>query len=105
MPDVSGTVRSHASQSQPASRPVSRLADSQPVSIPLQNLTPDQLAQLEKLLSQSIGPMARMIIKKEAARHLSMSALLPALSLHIDRQEDRSRFMAAVQKLPFAQRG
>lgn len=91
--------------SQPSSLvPVSRFSDSQSASIPLQNLTPEQLAQLEKLLGQFIGPMARMIIRKEAAKQLSFAALLPALALQIDRVEDRGRFMASAQKLHSAQR-
>ncbi|MES2412650.1 MAG: hypothetical protein V4614_02530 [Pseudomonadota bacterium] len=98
------TLCGNASQPQPACRPVSRFAESQPAPIPLQKLTQNQLAELEKLLSQSIGEMARMIIKK-AARHLSTAALMPALATHSDRPEERSRFKAAVQKLLFAQRG
>jgi serine/threonine protein kinase len=68
-------------------------------SLPLQNLTQEQLLQLEKVFSQYIGPMARMIIKKEAARHATMGTLLPALALHIDRTEDRPKFLAFLQKM------
>lgn len=81
------------------SRPVSRFGDSQPASLPLQNLSMGELAMLEKVLSQYIGPMARMIIKKEAARHLTLQALLPALSLHIDKTSDRSKYLAFMQKM------
>ncbi|MES2191067.1 MAG: protein kinase [Pseudomonadota bacterium] len=82
-----------------ASRPVSRFGDSQPASMTLQNLSVEQVAMLEKVLSQYIGPMARMIIKKEASRHLTLQALLPALSLHIDKPEDRSKYLAFMQKM------
>ncbi len=100
----SSRTRNDASQplSQPAdlhSRPISRFGDSQPASMPLQNLSLEQLASLEKVLSQYIGPMARMIIKKEASRHLTLQALLPALSLHIDKPADRSKYLADVQKM------
>ncbi|MDB5965500.1 MAG: hypothetical protein JWQ72_2000, partial [Polaromonas sp.] len=87
--------------SQPASTSVrqpSRFADSRPVSLPQQNLSLEQLALLDQVLSQYIGPMARMIIRKEASRHLTLAALLPALALHIDKVDDRSKFLAFMQK-------
>ncbi len=106
MPSTGPASRTRADVSQPISRPldansrpVSRFGDSQPASMPLQNLSLEQLAMLEKVLSQYIGPMARMIIKKEASRHLTLQALLPALSLHIDKPADRSKYLAFMQKM------
>ena len=99
MPQSGPASRSHSDASQPMSRPVSRFGDSQPASIPLQNLSLEQLATLEKVLSQYIGPMARMIIKKEASRHLTLQDLLPALSMHIDKPADRSKYLAFMQKM------
>lgn len=101
----SGSSRSGSDMSRPVSQfgnssgPVSRFAESQPASLPLQGLTQDQIAMLEKVLSQYIGPMARMIIKKEATRHPSLEALLPALSLHIDKTADRRKYLAFMQKM------
>ncbi len=91
--------RPNDASSHPNSRPISRFGDSQPASMPLQNLSLEQLAMLEKVLSQYIGPMARMIIKKEASRHLTLQDLLPALSLHIDKPADRSKYLAFMQKM------
>jgi serine/threonine protein kinase len=106
MPQSGPSSRSRSDASQPMSRPmdlhsrpVSRFGDSQPASLPLQNLSLEQVTMLEKVLSQYIGPMARMIIKKEASRHLTLQALLPALSLHIDKPADRSKYLADVQKM------
>lgn len=91
--------RPHDSKGHANSRPISRFGDSQPASIPLQHLSLEQLAMLEKVLSQYIGPMARMIIKKEASRHLTLQALVPALSLHIDKPADRSKYLDFMQKM------
>lgn len=104
-PQSGPASRSRSDASEPMSRPfdasrsVSRFGDSQPASMPLQNLSVEQVAMLEKVLSQYIGPMARMIIRKEASRHLTLHALLPALSLHIDKAEDRSKYLAFMQKM------
>ena len=79
-----------------ASSPVNSMASTGAI----RNPSLEQLAELEKSLSQFIGPMARLLTRKEATRHPSMAALIPALSLHINRLEDRSRFLASMQKLP-----
>ncbi|MES1978146.1 MAG: protein kinase [Pseudomonadota bacterium] len=106
MPQSGQSSRSRSDASQPMSRPVdvhsqpvSRFGDSQPASLPLQNLSLEQFAMLEKVLSQHIGPMARVIIRKESSRHVTLEALLPALSLHIDKPADRSRCLALMQKM------
>ncbi len=81
------------------SRPASRFGESQPASLPIHNLSLEQVAQLEKVLSQYIGPMARMIIRKEASSHPTLQALVPALSLHIDKPAERSKYLPAMQKM------
>ena len=58
-----------------------------------------QLAQLERALSQFIGPLAKMIVKKEVARHTALETLVQALATEIDRPADRASFLAAMQKL------
>ncbi len=80
------------------SRPVSsRSGPSSPLSSPC--FSAEQLAQIDKALSQFIGPLAKMIIKREAARHTSLEALLKALAVEVDRPADRAKFLAATQKL------
>ena len=61
--------------------------------------TPEQLAQLERALSQHIGPLAKMLTRKEAQKHSALDTLLQALSLHIDQPADRAKFVAAHQHL------
>ncbi len=103
-PSTGPVSRSHADFSRSGnsgaqSRPVSRFGESQPASLPMQNLSLEQAAMLERTLSQYIGPMARMIIRKEASRHLALDALVSALSLHIDKPADRSKYLATMQKM------
>lgn len=58
-----------------------------------------QLEPLERALSQHIGPLARTLVRREAAKHREWAALLQALAQQIDKPEDRQRFMAAGVKL------
>lgn len=72
-----------------------------PMSLPLSSphFSTGQMLQLERALSQFIGPLAKMIVKKEAARHNSLEALRQALAGHVDRPADRVKLLAAVQKI------
>jgi hypothetical protein len=100
-PDRSGTPN----PSHPVSRP--HTDHSQPVSsrsMPVSALSSPcfsdaQLAQVERALSQFIGPLAKMIVKKEVARHTALETLVQALATEIDRPADRASFLAAMQKL------
>lgn len=69
-----------------------------PVSSPW--FTAAQLTHLERALSQVIGPLAKMLVKKQVARHTSLEALRQALAHEIDHASDRDKFLAATQKLP-----
>lgn len=64
------------------------------------NFEPAQLEVLERALSQHIGPLARTLVRREAARHQAWNALLQALAQQIDKAEDRQRFLAAAGKAP-----
>ncbi|MBA3592886.1 MAG: protein kinase [Pseudomonadota bacterium] len=59
-----------------------------------------QLTHLERALSQVIGPLAKMLLKKHIARHTSLAALREALAGEIDHAAEREKFLAATQKLP-----
>jgi len=96
--------RSRSDMSHPVSRPHSGTVSgsisgrSVPVSSPW--FTAAQLSQLERALSQVIGPLAKMLVKKQVARHTSLEALRQALAGEIDHAADRAKFLAATQKLP-----
>lgn len=64
------------------------------------NFEPAQLEVLERALSQHIGPLARTLVRREAAKHQDWNALVQALALEIDKSADRQRFLAAVGKPP-----
>jgi class 3 adenylate cyclase len=96
--------RSRPDTSHPVSRPHSGTISgsisgrSVPVSSPW--FTAAQLGQLERALSQVIGPLAKMLVKKHVARQTSLEALRQALAGEIDHAADRAKFLAATQKLP-----
>lgn len=77
--------------SRPTSMPVTSMPASQ--SRPAQ-LTQETVDKLEKSLSKAIGPMARMIVRRELARNPDTAQLVEALAGHIDREEDRKAFLA-----------
>jgi hypothetical protein len=56
-------------------------------------------AQLERALSQHIGPLAKTLVRREAGRQPAFKNLVQALAQHIDKADDRAKFVAAVQKL------
>ncbi len=87
-------TRPHSNASQPGS---SRTGPGSLVASPY--FSPEQLTQVERALSQCIGPLARMILKKEVTRHSALPTLLLALAAEIDRPADREKFLAATQKL------
>lgn len=64
------------------------------------NFEPAQLEPLERALSQHIGPLARTLVRREAAKHQDWNALVQALAQDIDKAADRQRFLAAAGKLP-----
>ena len=85
--------------SQPASRtsalsqPHSTKATTQPSSLPA-----DELAAMEQTLSQFIGPMARIVVKKEAGKTSNFKELVAALASNVDRPDQRDAFLAALHK-------
>ncbi|MEO8388277.1 MAG: protein kinase [Polaromonas sp.] len=68
-------------------------------SINVQNFNAELQAQLERALSQHIGPLAKTLVRKEAARQLTFQALVHSLAHQIDRPDDRAKFLAIAQKM------
>jgi|JI6StandDraft_1071083.scaffolds.fasta_scaffold26171_3 serine/threonine protein kinase len=62
-------------------------------------LSTGQLQGLETALSRVIGPMAKMLLRKEASRSASVEALVHALAQHIDNLTQRAIFQEEVKKL------
>jgi len=57
------------------------------------------LDPLERLLSQSIGPLARTLVRREAKRVVQWDQLVHVLAQQIDKSEDRKAFVAAATKI------
>jgi serine/threonine protein kinase len=68
-------------------------------SINVHTFSAELQALLERALSQYIGPLAKTLVRKEAGRQPAFSALVQALAQHIDKADDRARFVAASKKL------
>ncbi|MFS2036690.1 protein kinase domain-containing protein [Polaromonas sp. CT11-55] len=68
-------------------------------SINVQYFSAELQAQLERMLSLYIGPLAKTLVRKESARHTTLGGLAKALALQIDKPDDRAKFLAAAQKL------
>ena len=68
-------------------------------SINVQHFSAELQAQLERMLSLYIGPLAKTLVRKESARHTTLGGLAKALALQIDKPDDRAKFLAGAQKL------
>ncbi|MBL8435709.1 MAG: hypothetical protein JNL99_12340, partial [Zoogloea sp.] len=58
-------------------------------------MIPDaDLARMEKLFARYIGPMAKVLVRRESRNANSLDTLCRALASHIDKDVDRRRFLA-----------
>jgi serine/threonine protein kinase len=86
-----------ASQPMARSIPASQAVTSRPTTRPV-DLPAEELAAIEQTLSRYIGPMARIVVKKEVARAPSFRDLAQALAANVDKADQREAFMAALHK-------
>ena len=56
-------------------------------------ISDELLAQIEKLFARHIGPMARVLVRREARSADSPESLCRALASHIDKPAERLRFL------------
>lgn len=92
-------LRSDMSRPLSTSATTSGTTSASSTSINVQNFNAELQAQLERALSQHIGPLAKTLVRKEAARQLTFLALIHALAQQIDRPDDRAKFLAVAQKM------
>lgn len=59
----------------------------------------EQQAQLERALSLHIGPLAKTLVRKELLRQTRWDELLQALARHIDKPDDRAKFLSDTGKI------
>ena len=81
-------------RSQPASQLTGRMGDSTRPA----EFTASDVLLLEKHLSQHVGPMAKVMIRKTLARGGSYKDVLEGLAGNIDAPDDRSKFLAAIRR-------
>jgi serine/threonine protein kinase len=65
---------------------------------PKLELAQDEMATIEQHLSRLIGPMARMIARKEASRQTSFKDFVAAVAGNIDKPEQREQFLQAIRR-------
>jgi len=58
----------------------------------------DELAVIEHHLSRRIGPLARVLLRKQAARTPEFTELVSAAARNIDRDADREKFIEALRR-------
>jgi len=62
------------------------------------DLTADEIAAVELALSKFIGPMAKMLVKREMGRHSSLTEFAAAVTHHVDPPAQREPFQQALKK-------
>ena len=67
-------------------------------SVPRVEITPERLAGVERALAQFIGPMAKVLIKRELPRAADFDGLCQALAKCLDRPEQQAKFLASVPR-------
>jgi hypothetical protein len=65
---------------------------------PKLDLEADEATAIEQHLSKFIGPMAKMLVRKEASRHPDFKQFLGAVAGNIDQPALRDQFLAAVKR-------
>ena len=58
---------------------------------------PADLSIVEKALTRHLGPIATVLVKKQAHKNASMEQLLSSLSMHIPSEKERNKFMLSLE--------
>jgi class 3 adenylate cyclase len=84
-------------KSQPYSQPHGPSARSGASMRPVET-TPEELTVIEQTLSKFIGPMARMLVRKETGRAGSFKDFVDAIAGNIDQPQQRELFLQALKR-------
>jgi serine/threonine protein kinase len=95
-PTQSGVVHG-ASGFGPSSVPLHSAPSSQAATLLV--LDQEQQSALEQALGHYVGPLAKMLVKKELARQANSDALLAALCRHIDHTQERDKFLDVAKRV------
>ena len=77
---------------------VTGLTRNAPTSTRMLDLTADEFQAVEQALGKFIGPMARIVVKKEAGRTSGVKEFVTALAGNIDQTSQREEFLKAAHK-------
>ncbi|MEO7390614.1 MAG: protein kinase [Ramlibacter sp.] len=88
------------------SQPMPRTSVSQPMTQTLRSslapaafeLPPEELTIIEQALSKFIGPMAKMLIRKELGRRPTFNEFIGAIADNIDAPQQRELFLAGIKR-------
>jgi serine/threonine-protein kinase len=86
------STRGPRSGPDPTGRPASR--HEEPIEVPAA-LTPETLHRIELALTRYIGPIARVVLRKQLRKSNSLSDLYRDLAVHIPDERDRESFLAS----------
>jgi serine/threonine protein kinase len=86
--------------------PASTRANTQPASTTLRSqpsgrtldIPPDELTAIEHALSKHIGPMAKMLVKREYARSSDVKSFVEAIAANVDKADQREAFMETLRR-------
>jgi serine/threonine-protein kinase len=92
-PSIPVVARSTSKSVPFGSVPPSKLAPN-----PLLSLEAAEAAAIESALSKYIGPMAKMIVRKEASRTANFKDFVTAIAGNIDQPTQRDQFLAALKR-------
>ncbi|MBX3654545.1 MAG: protein kinase [Ramlibacter sp.] len=88
-----------SSRLEPTRRTPTRPEPSMPLHSTRQmDIPPEELAIIEHTLSKFIGPMAKMLIRKEATRSSTYKEFVAAVAANIDHPQQREVFMQALRR-------
>ncbi len=97
MPLVSRGAPASLPRSQSLSQPMSQPSRSGG-SVPVTEVPPEEVAIIEHALSKFIGPMARMLVRREMSRRATYRELITGVAETIDQPQQRELFMQALKR-------
>ena len=78
--------------------PLNERAPSVPAPTRQLELAEDEIALIEQALSRIIGPMARMLVRRQAGRNLTFNEFVEAVAGNIDQPQQRAVFIQTVRR-------
>ncbi|ROZ78377.1 protein kinase [Ramlibacter sp. WS9] len=87
-----------AARSQPLSQPIGPSSRSGATGRAIADVSAEEVTSIEQALSKFIGPMAKMLVRKEMARHATFRELINAVADNIDQPAQREQFLQTLKR-------